>query len=59
MNDSPDSQETLKMMEQMVKGQGEFHLVIQNGFNSIECLLADNMKNKDEIIAQKESESCF
>lgn len=47
------------MMRQVLKGQVELHLEMQNGFNSIESLLADHMRKKDEIIAQKDSESCL
>lgn len=57
MKDFPDSQEILKVTAETAKGQRELHLVTQNGFNSIERLLAEHIKNKDEIIERKDSES--
>ncbi|ROV98393.1 hypothetical protein VMCG_07143 [Cytospora schulzeri] len=50
------SHETLNMMQQVVEGQEELCIVTKTGFNSIERLLADHMREKDEIIAQKDRE---
>lgn len=50
------SQEILKVTAETAKGQRELHLVTQNGFNSIERLLAEHIKNKDEIIERKDKE---